>query len=49
MFIQGVGFRLLTKAVNTGFVNLSKLVPFIDGVVGGIFDSVTTNVVKNDA
>lgn len=34
-----VGFRLLTKAGQTGVVNLTKLVPFIGGVVGGGIDA----------
>jgi uncharacterized protein (DUF697 family) len=46
---QAVGFRLLTKAGTTGVVNLSKLVPILGGVIGGAFDSVTTNVVGNAA
>jgi hypothetical protein len=33
-----VGFRLLTKAGQTGAVNLVKWVPFVGGVVGGTVD-----------
>lgn len=46
---QAVGFRLLTKFGQTGAVNLVKLVPLVGGVVGGTFDSVTTNTIGNIA
>lgn len=36
-----VGFRLLTKAGEKGVVNLTKAVPLVGGIVGGIFDAVT--------
>jgi uncharacterized protein (DUF697 family) len=39
---QFVGFRLVTKAGTTGVVNLTKLVPFFGGVVGGAIDGATT-------
>ena len=39
---QAVGFRLVTKAGTTGLVNLSKVVPFIGGIVGGGFDAFVT-------
>ncbi len=39
---QAVGFRLITKAGSTGLINLTKLVPFLGGVVGGTFDGVVT-------
>lgn len=39
---QAVGFRLITKAGSTGLVNLTKLVPFIGGVIGGGFDAAMT-------
>jgi uncharacterized protein (DUF697 family) len=39
---QAVGFRLVTKAGQTGLVNLTKIVPFIGGIVGGGFDAVVT-------
>lgn len=46
---QAVGFRLVTKAGQTGAINLMKTVPFIGGIVGGSFDAVTTNIVGNVA
>ncbi len=39
---QAVGFRLLTKAGSTGIANLSKFVPLVGGVVGGLIDGFTT-------
>ncbi len=39
---QAVGFRLVTKAGSTGLVNLTKMVPFVGGFVGGGFDAVVT-------
>jgi len=39
---QTVGFRLVTKAGSSGAVNLSKIIPFIGGVVGGSFDAAMT-------
>jgi len=39
---QAVGFRLITKAGQTGLINLTKLVPFVGGVIGGSFDAVVT-------
>jgi hypothetical protein len=35
-----VGFRLITKAGEKGAINLMKMVPLVDGVVGGAFDAV---------
>jgi len=46
---QKVGFRLLTKFGQTGAVNLGKAVPIVGGVIGGTFDSVTTNTIGNIA
>lgn len=46
---KAVGFRLITKAGSTGILNLTKMVPFLGGVIGGTFDAVTTNVVGNVA
>jgi hypothetical protein len=40
-----VGFRLLTKAGERGVVNLTKAVPFVGGIVGGVFDAATCRVV----
>ena len=42
---KAVGFRLVTKAGQTGIVNLSKMVPLLGGVFGGGFDYVTTNTI----
>ncbi|MET0331124.1 MAG: EcsC family protein [Dyella sp.] len=44
---KAVGFRLLTKFGSTGIINLGKAVPILGGLVGGAFDSVTTNTVGN--
>lgn len=46
---KSVGFRLMTKGGTTGVVNLTKVVPFVGGVVGGIFDGVSTNMVGSTA
>jgi uncharacterized protein (DUF697 family) len=46
---QKVGFRLLTKFGEKGAVNLGKAVPFIGGIIGGTFDSATTNIIGNIA
>jgi len=46
---QKVGFRLLTKFGEKGAINLGKSVPFIGGLIGGTFDSVTTNTIGNIA
>lgn len=46
---QAVGFRLLTKFGQTGAVNIAKIVPFVGGIVGATFDSVTTNTIGNIA
>lgn len=42
---QAVGFRLLTKAGNTGVVNLSKAVPVVGGLIGATVDAVATNTI----
>jgi uncharacterized protein (DUF697 family) len=39
---QAVGFRLVAKSGTTGLVNLTKVVPFIGGLVGGGFDAFVT-------
>lgn len=44
---QKVGFRLLTKFGGKGVLNLGKTVPLLGGLIGGTFDSVTTNVIGN--
>ena len=46
---QMVGFRLVTKAGATGVVNLSKLVPFVGGLVGGAIDGSATAVIGGAA
>lgn len=46
---KAVGFRLLTKAGQTGVINLGKAVPFVGGVIAGAFDGFTTNVIGNTA
>jgi hypothetical protein len=46
---QAVGFRLVTKAGSTGILNLTKMVPFIGGIVGGSFDAVTTRTIAHAA
>jgi len=46
---QKVGFRLVTKFGEKGAVNLVKAVPLVGGVIGGTFDSVTTNTIGNVA
>ena len=44
-----VGFRLLTKFGEKGVINFGKTVPLLGGVIGGIFDFVTTKTVGNVA
>ncbi|SAL16426.1 EcsC protein family protein [Caballeronia sordidicola] len=46
---QAVGFRLVTKAGSQGVVNLTKMVPFLGGVIGGAFDATVTNMIGNAA
>jgi hypothetical protein len=46
---QAVGFRLVTKAGTTGLVNLSKIVPFVGGLVGGTIDGATTRTIGGAA
>lgn len=46
---QKVGFRLVTKFGSKGAVNLGKMVPLVGGIIGGTFDSVSTNIVGNVA
>lgn len=46
---QAVGFRLVTKAGSTGLLNLTKMVPFVGGIVGGSFDAVTTRAIAQAA
>ena len=44
-----IGFRLLTKFGATGTINLGKAIPLIGALIGGTFDSVTTNTIGNIA
>lgn len=46
---QWIGFRLLTKFGEKGVINLGKAVPLVGGIVGGTFDSISTNVIGNVA
>jgi len=46
---QKVGFRLLTKFGEKGAINLGKAIPLIGGIIGGTFDTVSTNTVGNVA
>jgi len=46
---QKVGFRLVTKFGEKGVINLGKMVPLIGGLIGGTFDTVTTNTIGNVA
>lgn len=46
---RSVGFRIITKAGQTGAVNLSKLVPLVGGVVGGTVDAVVTRTIGRTA
>jgi uncharacterized protein (DUF697 family) len=46
---QKVGFRLLTKFGEKGAVNLGKAIPLVGGIIGGTFDTVTTNTIGNIA
>jgi hypothetical protein len=46
---QKVGFRLLTKFGQTGAINLGKGIPVLGGIIGGTFDTVTTNIIGNVA
>lgn len=46
---KAVGCRLITKAGQTGVVNLTKMIPVVGGVVGGTFNSVSTYAVGKAA
>jgi EcsC protein family len=39
---QAVGVRLITKAGATGLIGLTRIVPFIGGLIGGGFDAIVT-------
>ena len=44
-----VGFRLLTKAGEKGVINLTKLVPVVGGIVGGIVDVASCKIIAKVA
>ncbi len=46
---QQVGFRLVTKFGQKGFVNLGKMFPVAGGLIGGAFDIGTTIIIGNVA
>ncbi len=46
---QKVGFRLFTKFGEKGIINLGKLAPVLGGILGALFDSISTNTVGNVA
>lgn len=46
---KAVGFRLLTKLGEKGCINLGKAVPFLGGIIGCAFDSISTNIIGNVA
>lgn len=46
---QKVSFRLVTKFGEKGVINLGKAVPLVGGLIGGTFDSVSTNIIGNTA
>ena len=44
---KSVGFRLITKSGSTGILNLSKMVPFLGGIIGGTFDTLMTGQIAS--
>lgn len=46
---KAVGFKLVAQFGGKGFINLSKIVPLVGGIVGATFDAVTTNAMGNFA
>lgn len=46
---QKVGFKLLTKFGEKGVVNFGKAIPILGGVIGGLFDTISTNTIGNVA
>lgn len=46
---QRVGFRLFTKFGEKGIVNFGKAIPIIGGIIGGLFDTISTNTIGNVA
>jgi len=46
---QRVGFRLLSTYGAKGAINLGKAVPLVGGLIGGLIDTFTTNLIGNIA
>ncbi len=46
---QKVGFRFITKAGTKGIINITKMVPFVGGVIGGGWDFAETKIIANRA
>ncbi len=46
---RAVGFRLMAKAGEEGVIHLSKLIPIVGGLVGGIFDGAACQAVGRTA
>ena len=46
---QIIGFRFVTKAGEKGIINMNKTIPFIGGIVGGIFDFTSTKIIAEGA
>ena len=46
---QAVGIKLVTKAGTTGMINLTKIIPFIGGVVSGSIDATATLAIGSAA
>lgn len=46
---QMIGFRFITKAGEKGVINMSKTIPFVGGIIGGVFDFISTKVIAERA
>lgn len=46
---QMIGFRFITKAGEKGVINMSKTIPFVGGIIGGVFDFTSTKVIAERA
>lgn len=46
---QAVGFRLATKFGEKSIISLGKMVPAVGGIIGGIFDYTSTDVISKAA
>ena len=46
---QMIGFRFVTKAGEKGVINMSKTIPFVGGIIGGVFDFTSTKVIAERA